>query len=158
MSSINKPSDELKWLSWGHMWFSTFLACSEGHVCVMLADMETREELPRIEKFPGPGRACRCSRGRCSLPTPWCPPAWVELVLGSCPSLVVFWQELQPPIKQTLKLDREGSVSCRAQKHPLLIPTRPLKYIPKAPWSGLVAYNCTKFSANPPPLLSQSKW
>lgn len=24
--------------------------------------------------------------------------------------------------------------------------------------SGLVAYSCTKFSANPPPFLSQSKW
>lgn len=32
-SSINKPSDELKWLSWGQMWFSTSLACSEGYVC-----------------------------------------------------------------------------------------------------------------------------
>lgn len=31
----------------------------------------------------------------------------------------------------------EGSVSCQAQKHPLRIPTRPLKYIPKAPGQGL---------------------
>lgn len=52
---------------------------------------------------------------------------------------------------------RKGSVSYLVQKHPLHIPLPPSETHTQGFWSGLRACTCTKFSANPPPFLSQAR-
>lgn len=135
-SSINKPSDELKRLSWGQCgsvppWHA------QKAVCVMLADMETGRNCLALKNFQGLGGAYRCSRRRCSLCPLWCLPVWGRAVPGQLPlSLVVSWQELQPLIKPTPRgWTEKGSVS--AWLHACL-PPPPLKHTPKAPDQGLL--------------------
>lgn len=77
----------------------------------------------------------------------------VELVWGNCLSLVSSWLPSKPRgcAESGLFPAWPRNVSCTSS------PLPSSETHTQGSWSGLMAYTCSKFSANPPPFLSQAR-